>query len=320
MPDSQDQTEKSDDANAQERAREALERAVAEIKTPDQARHALDSLEKIAGDWREEDVARAGSETAPEQQAAALEEAGDRPAAAIPASVIATAATQSANAGPGGKSIIDDSVTQALGGGGESDAPSDTRRGRRHLRHELFQRLDPLQAADTFAFVQINQLPHTRLLDRFMTRLSWVMTGGIGWLLFLLLATLVDRQRGWKATRAVVPALWLATSTVEHPIKKWFRRRRPFVSLIEAIIVGRKPGSYSFPSGHSAAAFAGALLLTREYPGVARGFFGLASLVAFSRIYLGAHYPGDVLSGSLLGMVLARIYSHVLRKIGAAPE
>jgi hypothetical protein len=40
----------------------------------------------------------------------------------------------------------------------------------------------------------------------------------------------------------------------EHPIKKWFRRRRPFVSLIEAIIVGRKPGSYSFPSGPSAAA------------------------------------------------------------------
>ena len=48
MPDSHDRTEKSDDANAQERVREALERGVAEIKTPDQARHALDSLEKTA--------------------------------------------------------------------------------------------------------------------------------------------------------------------------------------------------------------------------------------------------------------------------------
>ena len=187
--------------------------------------------------------------------------------------------------------------------------------GRRHLRQELFQRLGPLQAVDAVAFVQINQLPHTRLSDRFMTRLSWVMTGGTCWLLFLLLATLVDRQRGWKTMRAVVPALWLATTTVEHPIKKWFRRRRPFASLVEAIIVGRKPGSYSFPSGHSAAAFAGALLLAREYPRGARGFFGLASLVAFSRIYLGAHYPGDVISGSLLGMLLARIYSRVLRKL-----
>jgi undecaprenyl-diphosphatase len=307
--------------NAEERARVALERGVAEIKTPAQARRALDSLEKTAGDLREEDVACAVPDASPEQQAAAIEEAGDVPAAAKAASVIATAAVQSANAAPDEKAIVDEAVTQALGGGEQSDAPpSDTRQGRRHLRHELFQRLGPLQAVDAFAFVQINQLPHTRLSDRLMTRLSWVMTSGTGWLLFLLLATLVDRQRGWKSLRAVAPALWLATATVEHPIKKWFRRRRPFVSLVEAIIVGRKPGSYSFPSGHSAAAFAGALLLAREYPGGARGFFGLAWLVAFSRIYLGAHYPGDVISGSLLGMVLARIYSRVLRKMGIVPK
>ena len=115
MPDSHDRTE---NANAQERAREALERGVAEVKTPEQARHALDSLEKIAGDLREEDVARAGPDAAPEQQAAAIEEAEDVAAAAKPASVIATAAVQSASAAPGGKSIVDESVTQALGGGG----------------------------------------------------------------------------------------------------------------------------------------------------------------------------------------------------------
>ena len=309
MPDSHDRSEKSDNANAQEKMRAALERSVAEIKTPAQARRTLDSLEKTAGDLREEDVAGAREET------------GEVPVAAPAADVIASAAAQSANAAPDEKSIVDESVTQAFGGGAESDGvASDTLRGRRHLRDELFKRLGPLQAVDTFVFLQINQLPHWKLSDRFLTRLSWVMTSGTGWLLFLALATLVDRQRGWRATRAVAPALWLATATVEHPIKKWFRRRRPFISLIEAIIVGRKPGSYSFPSGHSAAAFAGALLLAREYPAGARGFFGLASLVAFSRIYLGVHYPGDVLSGSLLGMVLARMYSCVLRKIGVAPE
>jgi undecaprenyl-diphosphatase len=321
MPDSHDRTEKPDSANAQKRARAALERGVAVIKTPAQARHTLDSLEKAAGDLREEDVASAVTGAPPEQQAAAIEKARDVSSAAKAASVIAAAAVQSATASAGEKPIVDESVTHVFGGGESSNAPPpDTRWGRRRLRHELFQRLGPLQAIDAFAFVQINRLPHTRLSDGFLTRLSWVMTSGAGWLLFLLLAALVDRQRGWKATRAVVPALWLATATVEHPIKKWFRRRRPFLSLIEAIIVGRKPGSYSFPSGHSAAAFAGALLLAREYPGTARGFFGLASLVAFARIYLGVHYPGDVLSGSLLGMVLARIYSRFLRKIGIAAE
>jgi len=308
MPDSHDRSEKSDNANAQEKSA-ALERSVAEIKTPAQARRTLDSLEKTAGDLREEDVAGAREET------------GEVPVAAPAADVIASAAAQSANAAPDEKSIVDESVTQAFGGGAESDGvASDTLRGRRHLRDELFKRLGPLQAVDTFVFLQINQLPHWKLSDRFLTRLSWVMTSGTGWLLFLALATLVDRQRGWRATRAVAPALWLATATVEHPIKKWFRRRRPFIYLIEAIIVGRKPGSYSFPSGHSAAAFAGALLLAREYPASARGFFGLASLVAFSRIYLGVHYPGDVLSGSLVGMVLAKIYARLLHKVGVAPK
>jgi undecaprenyl-diphosphatase len=309
MPDSHDRSEKPNNANDQDEMRAALERSVAKIKTPGQARRTLDSLENTAGDLREDDVAEA------------REEIGEVPVAAPAAEVIASAAAQSAQAEPGEKSIIDESVSQAFGGGAESDpvAP-DTRRGRRHLRYELFKRLGPLQAVDTFVFVQINQLPHRKLSDRFLTRLSWVMTSGTGWLLFLLLAMLLDRRRGWKATRAVAPALWLATATVEHPIKKWFRRRRPFISLIEAIIVGRKPGSYSFPSGHSAAAFAGALLLSREYPASARRFFGLASLVAFSRIYLGVHYPGDVLSGSLLGMLLAKIYSRIFRWLGLSKK
>jgi membrane-associated phospholipid phosphatase len=309
MPDSHDRSEKSDNSDAQEKIRAALERSVAEIKTPAQARGTLDSLEKTAGNLREEEVA------------GAREEYGEVPVAGPAADVIASAAAQSAHAAPGEKTIVDESVTQAFGGGAETDGvASDTRQGGRHLRDELFKRLGPLPAVDIFVFFQINQLPHWKLSDRFLTRLSWVMTSGTGWLLFLFLATLVDRRRGWKATRAVAPALWLATATVEHPIKKWFRRRRPFISLIEAIIVGRKPGSYSFPSGHSAAAFAGALLLAREYPARARGFFGLASLVAFSRIYLGVHYPGDVLSGSLLGVVLAKIYSRLLRKVGVAPK
>ena len=62
MPDSYDRTEKSDAANAQEKVRAALERSVAEIKTPDQARDTLNSLEKTAGDLREDDVACARDE------------------------------------------------------------------------------------------------------------------------------------------------------------------------------------------------------------------------------------------------------------------
>jgi len=92
---------------------------------------------------------------------------------------------------------------------------------------------------------------------------------------------------------------------VEFPIKYYFRRRRPFIDLVQAIAVGKKPGTYSFPSGHSAASFAGAWLLCRHYPRLAPLWYSVAALVGFSRVYLGAHYPGDVLSGAVLGTLLA---------------
>src|SRR6202163_789163 len=128
MPDAHDPTANAENADAQEKMRAALERSVAEIKTPAQARRTLDSLETTAGDLREDDVA------------GAREEAGEVPVAAQAADVIASAAAQSAHAAPGEKSIVDESVTQTFGGGAESDGvASDTQRGRRHLRHELFK-------------------------------------------------------------------------------------------------------------------------------------------------------------------------------------
>src|ERR1700761_9234939 len=98
MPDSYDRTEKSDAANAQEKMRAALERSVAEIKTPDQAKDTLNSLEKTAGNLREDDIA------------CASDEVGEIPVAAQAAEVIASAAAQSAHAAPDVKSIVDESV------------------------------------------------------------------------------------------------------------------------------------------------------------------------------------------------------------------
>lgn len=172
-------------------------------------------------------------------------------------------------------------------------------------KEEVIQRLPLWQAIDTRIFLAINHLPHTPLTDGVMYSLTTVMNGGWGWVGGLLARAIFGRRRNLKILREVLPPLWIATLVVEHPIKSYFRRKRPFISVVKAIAVGRKPSSFSFPSGHSAAAFAGAWLISRHYPKLARLWYFIASLVGFSRIYLGAHYPGDVLVGALTGTLIA---------------
>lgn len=67
------------------------------------------------------------------------------------------------------------------------------------------------------------------------------------------------------------------------------------------------PGSTSFPSGHSASAFAFATAAGHEYPLASLPLHIMAGTVAYSRIHTGVHYPGDVAAGSLIGAVAGGI-------------
>ena len=156
-------------------------------------------------------------------------------------------------------------------------------------------------------FLQVNHLPHTPLLNRLFYTLTFIFTGGTAWFVVLGLNALRRRRRTYPLLRNAALPLLLAGLTVEHPIKQYFKRKRPFISIIQAIVIGKKPGTWSFPSGHSATAFAGAWLLNKSLPRFKTLRYLVAGGVAFSRIYLGDHYPGDVISGSLLGLLFARI-------------
>ncbi|HTY08070.1 MAG TPA: phosphatase PAP2 family protein [Candidatus Edwardsbacteria bacterium] len=71
----------------------------------------------------------------------------------------------------------------------------------------------------------------------------------------------------------------------------------------------------SFPSGHSTAAFALATVFAHEYPTLSIPCYALATGVALSRIYLGRHYPSDVLAGAAIGFVSARLALHFRERI-----
>ena len=309
------------DANANEgtkkeavkKVERALEEGFAGVHTASDASKTLDKVEATAADLEEKDIPPEAGSSDPVAQAEAIQAAADSANSKNrPAAVLSTAAVQVASAPAAKREPLDEGIHQASGPPETEESP-EVKQGRDLLRKELLSRLKPFDAIDATLFIQINHLPHPKLLDRLISAFSYFMTGGHAWILFIALNAFFDKGRAIRASR-IIPALYLATYTVEIPIKKYFRRRRPFISIVRAIVVGRKPGSYSFPSGHSAAAFAGATLLQSCYPRARGPLFAIALLVAFSRVYLGAHYPGDVLSGSLVGAGLAKAYRTLLNR------
>jgi membrane-associated phospholipid phosphatase len=87
-------------------------------------------------------------------------------------------------------------------------------------------------------------------------------------------------------------------------VKALVRRSRPFIRVTQARIVGYPAVGRSFPSGHTSQAFFMATLLASHFHAciwVAFLLYGIALLVGITRMYVGAHYPRDVLAGAILG-------------------
>lgn len=188
-------------------------------------------------------------------------------------------------------------------------APPKTERGRELLQGAVLRRLSPWDRLDAKLFLAVNRPHHPRWLDRLADAMSVVTTGGWIWAAGLLMA------RRLSPLKYLLPVLGFVNLAVEHPIKSYFRRRRPFVEVVRAVVVGKKPGTWSFPSGHTAASFAAAWCVSRVWPRATPALFGLAGLVGGSRVYVGAHYPGDVVSGAVAGIGLAAVFHSSLRRV-----
>ncbi len=136
--------------------------------------------------------------------------------------------------------------------------------------------------------------------------LDWIMLGftqigngivSLGIALVLFLAG--DRLLSYETILGTL-TLWLVVELVKFLI----HRSRPFIKLVQTRIVGFRPSGRSFPSGHTSQAFFMATLMVRYFhPSVWVVFlvYATALLVGLTRMYVGAHYPRDVLAGAILG-------------------
>ena len=149
----------------------------------------------------------------------------------------------------------------------------------------------------------------TPTLDEAFRKVSLVADHSMLWLGVAGLTALLGGRRGRRAAFDGVVSIAITSAVVNAGLKPVLPRERPDRELHQVIVARHVPlpSSTSFPSGHSAAAFAGAWLLCRHYPRLAPLWYFIAALVGFSRVYLGAHYPGDVLSGAVVGTTIAEL-------------
>jgi undecaprenyl-diphosphatase len=110
--------------------------------------------------------------------------------------------------------------------------------------------------------------------------------------------------RRWGVFALTVIAVALADWSAMG-LKALVDRPRPPLRYAEPKTLVAIPHDGSFPSGHAATSFAGATMLSLAFPRLAPFLYVLAAAVAFSRVYVGVHYPLDVIGGALLGVLIA---------------
>lgn len=165
---------------------------------------------------------------------------------------------------------------------------------------------------DSQLFLLINHLPHNVLFDTLAKILSGIGTAGIIWLIFGILLYISEEKKYIKFFLPFFFAGGVSYILVEYMLKPLIGRVRPTVEM-GALIIGGTRSDYSMPSGHATIAFAMAVVLSSYEPKYKNWFYLLAFLISLSRIYLGVHYPLDVIIGGLLGMSIGTL-SLKLRK------
>lgn len=145
------------------------------------------------------------------------------------------------------------------------------------------------------------------------------------WVVFIVLpiAVLVwciaQKKRALIVLTQLILALGLSDGITFRILKQSVERERPFVTTPATVLRTTVHYGYSFPSNHAANSFCAAVLLGLHYPFLKPYLLILASLISYSRVYVGVHFPSDVIAGALVGWFVAVTMYYCARKFSQMP-
>ena len=181
--------------------------------------------------------------------------------------------------------------------------------------------METLLNIDGGLLLLIQEYVRTPLLDKIMIFITSLGNGGMIWIAatILLLIPKKTRKVGIMSGVALLGSLIINN----HIIKNIVQRPRPFVTFTDLQILIPTPSEFSFPSGHTSSSFAAAGVFYSNLPkkfGVPAVI--LAGLIGLSRLYVGVHYPTDVIAGIVMGILLSfmaeRLVNFVSKKLKSA--
>ncbi|MPW25764.1 phosphatase PAP2 family protein [Alkalibaculum sp. M08DMB] len=160
-----------------------------------------------------------------------------------------------------------------------------------------------LQGIDVKLILFIHDNFHFPILDQIMIFASYIGNNGAIWVIITLLLMSIKKYR--HIGIMIFCSLLLCIIIGNITLKPLIARIRPFNVFPQVILLISSPTDFSFPSGHTMTSFASAtvLYLTNKKWGVAALI--LATLIAFSRVYLFVHYPSDIVGGVIIGVLIA---------------
>lgn len=155
----------------------------------------------------------------------------------------------------------------------------------------------------------------SRVLDSFFLLITNVRNWYIAYAALLGICFFYGGTKGKIAAGGVILLIIFCDQVSHNILKEIFERVRPCNELKNIITPAGCGGTYSFPSNHAFNNFAAATFFFLLYKNLKWILFTAASLVAISRVYLGLHYPSDIFTGAMLGILFGYLFSILVIRI-----